>query len=550
MTVYFTDTNGGGQRPSEETDQHYLPPIPQTILDRHGARVLAPTTAVVDPRADEPPRPTIYRSTRLLMPDSALARLDRLNQVLGTIGLEIIRPRSEGRGDLPRPAALAIRADWKGPAELDAVVALRCLQVSPPPAPPDDSADLESDWDSVVRSISLEHLMFGADSYLGTPGSYGISGLNVSSPGGGGWDVGRMPVVWSGAAPERNRSKGRRPVVAVLDTGIAPHEWLDVSPAGTRPDGFVAVDPAIQNAIRQNRQGVGTPGASYAERHVIDDEWDKPIVSDTLADRVDPHIGHGTFIAGIIRQIAPDARVLAIRVMHGDGVVYQGDLLLALAMLLDRVRAARGGDAEKMVDVISLSLGHYPISDKGSSVTRVIDQLLDEGVVVCAAAGNDSTTRPFLPAGLAARPARSSGQQVISVGALNPNHTKALFSNDSHKWVRCWAPGVAIVSTFPRQIQGIAAAPFARPAWAPPTLPKRRETQDFDDFSSGFAIWFGTSFATPQVAAAFVAEMIKPCRGHSEMPDLAEIDPASARARALAVIEALKTEAVKNAGQG
>jgi hypothetical protein len=390
----------------------------------------------------------------------------------------------------------------------------------------------------------MEHLLFGMDSYLGTPGAYGGSGLPVMSPGGGGWDVGRIPVVWSGTVPGQGRYQGRRPVVAVLDTGIAEHEWLDVDyPSGTKAGGFVAVDQTIQRAIRQNREGVGPSGASYAERQIIDDEWDKPVISETLADRVDTHIGHGTFIAGLIRQIAPDAQVLAIRVMHGDGVVYEGDLLIALTGILERVKAARRGDERQMVDVVSLSLGHYPtrVSDD-DPITQVIDQLLDEGVMVCAAAGNDSTTRPFLPAALAARPPSNSGHQVISVGALNPNHTKALFSNDSYSWVRCWAPGVALVSTFPRQIQGIASATLGRPAWASGKLPRRRETQDLDDFSSGFAMWFGTSFAAPQVAAALVAAMIKPCHGQ-EAPDLAKVDRASTHARAMAA-----TEAVKNAG--
>jgi len=545
MTVYFTETNGSDHTPGDEqTDQQYLPPIPQAILDRHGAQVLDTTMVVVDPD-EEPPRPTIYRSARLLMPDRALARLDGLNQVLGKIGLEIIRPRGEGLDGVPRPVALAIRPDWAGLATLDAAVALRCLRVSPPPpesGPSESTADRDSDWRSIVRSITLEHLLFGMESYLGTPGAYGPSGLSVT-PGGGSWDVGRIPVVWSGTAPYRGWYKGRRPVVAVLDSGIAEHPWLDVSPSGTQPDGFIAVDQAIQQAIRQNRLDLIASGLADTERQVINDEWDRPVVSETLADRVDTHIGHGTFIAGLVRQIAPEAQVLAIRVMHGDGVVYEGDLLVALNGILERVKAAHRGDKEKHVDVVSLSLGHYPSGLGDAPITNVIDQLLDEGVVVCAAAGNDSTTRPFLPAALAARPPSGSGQQVISVGALNPNQTKALFSNDSYSWVRCWAPGAALVSTFPLQIQGIATAAFGRPAWSSPPLPRRRETQDLDDFSSGFAIWSGTSFAAPQVAAAAAAVMIEQCPGRLEMPDLAKIDQASTRARAVAAIEA-----VKNAG--
>ena len=35
---------------------------------------------------------------------------------------------------------------------------------------------------------------------------------------------------------------------------------------------------------------------------------------------LDPDAGHGTFIAGLIRQNCPDADILAVRVMGGDGV--------------------------------------------------------------------------------------------------------------------------------------------------------------------------------------------------------------------------------------
>ena len=129
MKVYYDESC---ESRAEHTDQRYLPPVPQAVLDRHGARVLDPSSAAPDP-GRAPPRPTVYRSARLLLTGDALRRLDELNAVLGQLGLKIIRPRGDAPAELARPAALVIRTDWRGPAVLDAWVALRHLQTARPP---------------------------------------------------------------------------------------------------------------------------------------------------------------------------------------------------------------------------------------------------------------------------------------------------------------------------------------------------------------------------------------------------------------------------------
>ena len=90
----------------------------------------------------------------------------------------------------------------------------------------------------------------------------------------------------------------------------------------------------------------------------------------------------------------------------------------------------------------------------------------------------------------------------MSVGALNPNRTIALFSN-AGEWVRCHRPGAGLVSTFPKTFNGggTASDTVCSPGegW--------RETIDPDDFSGGFAIWSGTSFAAPMFAAEIAAKL-------------------------------------------
>jgi subtilisin family serine protease len=222
-----------------------------------------------------------------------------------------------------------------------------------------------------------------------------------------------------------------------------------------------------------------------------------------------------------VRQIVPDARVLALRVMHSDGVVYEGDLLCALRLLAERVAVAGAGAQEDgmaaMVDVVSLSLGYFDESagdvSFSTGLRSVLDLLLSLGVAVVAAAGNYSTSRKFYPAAFTEPPAPAGQVPLISVGALNPNGSKALFSDGGH-WISAWAPGAAVVSTFPVDLNGSRSPELRMPAHPanemPPgvALPADREALDPDDYSGGFALWSGTSFSAPLVAAHITRSLL------------------------------------------
>jgi subtilisin family serine protease len=88
---------------------------------------------------------------------------------------------------------------------------------------------------------------------------------------------------------------------------------------------------------------------------------------------------------------------------------------------------------------------------------------------------------------------------LVSVGALNPNRTSvALFSNTA-PWVDLYARGSSVVSTFP-PFNGGAQSVTRRDAYD-----RQRDCIDPDDFTGGFAVWSGTSFAAPLVAGAIAA---------------------------------------------
>jgi subtilisin family serine protease len=480
--------------------------LPRAVLERHGARVLSPADALQ--LAGRPELgSTVYRSRVLLVPNrmvnEGITPQDSfLVGVLDEAGLAVdvppplqtnpifnrYEPDSAENSALPRRVMLRA-APGRGPVRVDAWTALQALR----------STHRDGGRADDVALISLEHLLVGS-AIVGAPGATEGSStddegvLSYARPGGGG----RMPVAYLPAPPAERALPGRRPVVAVLDTGVGPNRWLGLPGRGNPldPAGYVRIDQEIQEAVLAEEMHK-LSGSSAIE--LISNHWDQPVSPRPLVGELDSHTGHGTFIAGIIRQWAPDARVLAIRVMHSDGIVYEGDLRQALHLLALRAGLARKAglaDDPGMVDVVSLSLGYYHEEPLDEHITigleAEIRALTAQGVLVVTAAGNHASDRPFYPAALTDR----GMPRLFAVGALNPNGSTALFSN-AGPWVNCLAPGAAVVSTFP-EIRG---------AREPAIKVGPRETIDGDDFHSGFASWSGTSFAAPLLAAQLAQAM-------------------------------------------
>jgi subtilisin family serine protease len=92
---------------------------------------------------------------------------------------------------------------------------------------------------------------------------------------------------------------------------------------------------------------------------------------------------------------------------------------------------------------------------------------------------------------------------LISVGALNPDSTIALFSN-AGDWVRCHRPGAALVSTFPETFNA-SEQPSIRVKMPDGSI---RATIDLDDFSGGFGTWSGTSFSAPILGGQIAQELV------------------------------------------
>ncbi len=304
---------------------------------------------------------------------------------------------------------------------------------------------------------------------------------SYGEPGSGG----RQVVGFVGPDPVRTlplSEKGRRPVVAVLDTGCGSHRWLT--------DDIVTTYPEVEAKV------IGVADRT-TDPEVLGD------VSGPFDGALDDAAGHGTFIAGIVRQVSPEADIVSVRVADSQGTLLEGDFLHAVRSLvkLMSLPEAEGG---RQIDVLNLSLGYYHETPQDDLFDLTLVRLLlaarRRGCAVVCSAGNDSTDRPTFPAALwgwdgadFVVPDPDDVAPHVSVGALNPNGTMALFSNLG-AWVTTFAPGAAVVSTSPGFNGG------AQPGVRDDRDGIRRETIDPEDFTGGFAIWSGTSFAAPYVA--------------------------------------------------
>jgi serine protease len=498
----------------------------EELLDRYGARFLDPDDAVIVDGVPEP-RPTAYVSRRLLVSTRVdrKAVLKRLESAAKELGWAIdaadeetcstVKRRRKGEEHTLGVARVALRPG-KGTAS----------------APPDGWALLQraraKHGVEAMEGVGLDHLLFATaevgpaphhdsnpyfedsphhdSNPVGAIASYG-------RPGSGG----RQPVAVVVPRPHRARRLAtRRPVVAILDTGCSVHPWLaDV----VRED--VTLDDVPIGYIDPD-----TDPESHGD------------LTGPLDGAIDALAGHGTFIAGLVHQACPDADILSWRVVQSDGVIVESDLVDALTKIAELVRRyAAGDEGGQPIDVLSLSMGYYHETPEDVLFDPVMFDLLEmmgeSGTTVVASAGNDATSRPMYPAAFApwsdggGVPTRSDCLPVLSVGALNPDDSTALFSN-AGPWVRTYRPGGAVVSTIP-PFQG-GYEPIARTT----AFGQQRESIDPDDFTGGFAVWSGTSFAAPLLAGRIATQLLPSLPGEDH-----EDTPAEAVARGWKAVEAV-----------
>jgi hypothetical protein len=219
-------------------------------------------------------------------------------------------------------------------------------------------------------------------------------------------------------------------IVAVIDTGVdvnhpvlvpvllpgydftrnqpGASEWLDVP----------QLDPDA-SSDSQNQQPVVVQQSSAA---VLDQSSAAVLDGGPYSD-----FGHGTMTSGLIHLVAPKAKILPLKAFTSNGQGYVSNVVAALYYAV-----------QHNANVVNMS---FDVSTPSQALSQAISYANQSGLVLVAAAGNESTSAPVYPAAL--------NSSVMGVASTSDYDTRSTFSNYGNTDVWIAAPGEYVISTFP-----------------------------------------------------------------------------------------------------
>jgi hypothetical protein len=247
--------------------------------------------------------------------------------------------------------------------------------------------------------------------------------------------------------------------------------------------GYIWLDPRHLDASHHNLNDRVT--VVLGQRLDQTGAWvpDEPDALYTDPDgQLDGITGHGTFIAGLISQIAPNTRLEVVGLRNQEVTIRPLTRAVQLGLFETELAIARAMLRRSNTDVIQCGFA-FPTLDDYPSLPfwAVMEELRKPRaphggrVAVVAPAGNERSRRKYWPAAL---------PDVIGVASTNRRgDARAWFSNWG-SWCNCCTRGESVYSTFVH--------------WDGPIEGEPRT--DIEHFQ-GWARWDGTSFAAPKVSA-------------------------------------------------
>jgi subtilisin family serine protease len=228
-------------------------------------------------------------------------------------------------------------------------------------------------------------------------------------------------------------------IVAVIDTGVdvnhpvlsavllpgydftrnqpGASEWLDVSGLENGPT----------NNNTQNQQ----PGyVQQSTAAVLDQSTAAVLDGDPYAA-----FGHGTMTSGLIHLVAPKAKILPLKAFSSDGTGELSNIISALYYAV-----------QHHANVVNMS---FDLAGSSPALSQAVTYANKAGVVLVAAAGNESTSAPVYPAAM--------NGYVVGIASTTDWDSRSSFSNYGSRDVWIAAPGENIVSTFPGGTYGSAS---------------------------------------------------------------------------------------------
>ena len=233
--------------------------------------------------------------------------------------------------------------------------------------------------------------------------------------------------------------------VAVIDTGVDPNHPIlrdalvpgydfRSNEAGIASE-WTNLDQSImalteQSIMALTEQSIMALTEGEAQMIVLDEMispiLDQSIMALTEGLSLPPSFGHGTMVAGLVRLVAPGARIMPLKVFGGDGQAHLFDILRAIYFAVDNG-----------ADIINMS---FSMTELDHELIEAIRYAHTNGVVVVAAAGNQAQQEHVYPAALS---------HTLGVASVNLDDTLSGFSNFGSGMVSLAAPGAAVISTYP-----------------------------------------------------------------------------------------------------
>jgi subtilisin family serine protease len=222
-------------------------------------------------------------------------------------------------------------------------------------------------------------------------------------------------------------------IVAVIDTGVDTNhpvlvpvllpgydftrnqpgasEWLDV--------------PELQNNNETDDSEGGEQQPAFVQQSTA------AVLDQSTAAVLDggPYsaFGHGTMTSGLVHLVAPKAKILPLKAFSSNGTGYLSNIIAALYYAV-----------QHHANVVNMS---FDLAAPSQGLSQAISYANKAGVVLVAAAGNESTNSPVYPAAFKG--------SVVGIASTTNWDTRSSFSNygTTDAWIA--APGEYVISTYP-----------------------------------------------------------------------------------------------------
>lgn len=217
-------------------------------------------------------------------------------------------------------------------------------------------------------------------------------------------------------------------IVALIDTGVDPTHPV-LQPVLLQGYDFTRNQPGASEWLdlttqigNQNSQGQ-QPGYVQQSTAAVLDQSTAAVLDGS------PYVafGHGTMTAGLVHLVAPQAKLLPLKAFSANGTGYLSNIVSALYYA-----------TQNHANVVNMS---FDLSSSSPSLQSAVSYANKAGVVLVAAAGNESTNARVYPAAM--------NGQVVGIASTTNYDSRSSFSNYGSADVWIAAPGENVISTYP-----------------------------------------------------------------------------------------------------